>query len=84
MSLPPDVPEPDGVPNHRQQEVQLPAPLLSLGLLPALGSRLHGDQVGPLGVLKYVFELKCQAEVRCAGSSGAVCWSPRCSHLGLH
>ena len=34
MSFPPHVPEADGVPHHRQEEVQLAAPLLSLGLIP--------------------------------------------------
>ena len=59
MSFPPHVPEADGVPHHRQEEVQLAAPLLSLGLI--AGHRLASlsrGQVGALWVVKYVFELK--------------------------
>ena len=63
MSFPPHVPEADGVPHHRQEEVQLAAPLLPLGLIPPPLPRLNGGQVGALGVLKYVPELKYQGEM---------------------
>ena len=48
-----------GVPHHRQEEVQLAAPLLPLGLISSLClASLSRGQVGALWVVKYVFELK--------------------------
>ena len=54
---PPDVAQADGVAHHGEEEVQLAAPLLPLrDIIPGPG--LHGREVAPLGVLKYMLELK--------------------------